>query len=251
MNSVPAPPEFHALVADFRAQLQKAGIRKVLLRDFWSVEVGHFPLEDWFEDRVTEDLVSPPDGLAVLRAQQLKTASNPNGVGLSDTDAQISESVEPSADGMVVKLTAFRSSSATVESASEPVALAARDVRITDAMEPWVPEKWKALMVSAQTHPEHSAEQESMTSAPVCVYCPSPGIPFDDRRKGFHGTVRLVVTIGADGKAQDIRVVESGGKELDKAAIEAVKHWKFKPATDINGKPVTTPVTLDVFFAMM
>jgi TonB family protein len=248
LSAVPEPPELHALVADFREQLRKAGIQKVLLRDFESVEAGHFPLEDWLGDRVAEDLASPPDGLTVYRTRQLKSAANQNGVNLSDTDAQITASVEPGANGMVVKLVAYRTSAATVRNASQPVALTAREVPLSDAMSSGVPQQWKALMTAARTHPQYSAEQESAASQPTCSECPVPHIPSSAWQGGSHAVVRVAATVGPDGRARDVQVVVSGGKAFDDAAVEAVKNWKFKPAMDINGNPVVVRVQIEVAF---
>ena len=44
------------------------------------------------------------------------------------------------------------------------------------------------------------------------------------------GTVMLVVTVGADGSISDVSVQDSRGEMLDQAAIEAMKHWRFRPA---------------------
>jgi TonB family protein len=43
-------------------------------------------------------------------------------------------------------------------------------------------------------------------------------------------TVVLLVTVGADGNVADVAVAQSGGEALDRAAIEAVRQWRFIPA---------------------
>jgi TonB family protein len=43
-------------------------------------------------------------------------------------------------------------------------------------------------------------------------------------------TVTLLVTVGTDGNVADVTVAESAGEALDRAAIEAVRQWKFIPA---------------------
>lgn len=45
------------------------------------------------------------------------------------------------------------------------------------------------------------------------------------------GQVVLFVTVGSDGLVQDATVEKSAGAELDRAALDAVKRWRFKPAT--------------------
>ena len=56
-----------------------------------------------------------------------------------------------------------------------------------------------------------------------------------------------MAVIDSSGRASDITVTKELGPELDQDAINAVKRWKFKPATDVDGKPVAmrTPVEID------
>jgi len=46
---------------------------------------------------------------------------------------------------------------------------------------------------------------------------------------------------------QDVSVVRSKDKALDSAAINAVRRWKFRPAT-CNGSPVATQINVEVVF---
>ena len=65
-----------------------------------------------------------------------------------------------------------------------------------------------------------------------------PKYPIESRRKKEQGTVVLRVVIGVDGRIAQVAVSESSGFErLDKAAVEAVKHWRWQPWTH-NGQPV-------------
>ena len=67
---------------------------------------------------------------------------------------------------------------------------------------------------------------------------PRPIYPALSKRLGEQGTVLLRVLITADGKAGAVEIKKSSGFErLDRAAIEAVKQWKFNPAT-LDGKPI-------------
>jgi periplasmic protein TonB len=48
-------------------------------------------------------------------------------------------------------------------------------------------------------------------------------------------TLSLVVT--PEGRAKDIKVLKPLPYGLTESALEAVKKWKFKPATGPDGKP--------------
>lgn len=57
-----------------------------------------------------------------------------------------------------------------------------------------------------------------------------PRYPVESRRKREQGTVVLMVILGADGSVADISVSKSSGFErLDKAALSAVRRWKWSP----------------------
>jgi protein TonB len=58
------------------------------------------------------------------------------------------------------------------------------------------------------------------------------------RRMGDEGEVRLDVRVGVNGRVTEVRLRQSSGSELlDRTAIDAVRKWRFEPAT-IDGQPV-------------
>lgn len=77
---------------------------------------------------------------------------------------------------------------------------------------------------------------------------PAPRYPREAQRRGVSGTVLLRVHVGADGDAGDIDLVQgSGSRDLDRAAVEAVRRWRFAPATR-NGQPVESSVQVPIAF---
>ncbi len=62
------------------------------------------------------------------------------------------------------------------------------------------------------------------------------------------GTVKLIGTVGADGRIQQLDVV-SGPAMLVQAAIEAVRQWVYSPTT-LNGKPVEVIAPIEVNFTL-
>jgi protein TonB len=60
--------------------------------------------------------------------------------------------------------------------------------------------------------------------------------------------VELNLTIGPDGKVQNVQVV-SGPAMLMQAAIEAVAQWVYQPFL-LNGQPVTVQTTATVNFGL-
>ena len=64
----------------------------------------------------------------------------------------------------------------------------------------------------------------------------------------IQGTVRLDAVINQDGTVWDLRVI-SGHPLLVRAALEAVKRWRYKP-TLLNGTPLEVTTEIDVNFAL-
>ena len=58
----------------------------------------------------------------------------------------------------------------------------------------------------------------------------------------------VVAEVNAQGNPVDVRVVErSGERDLDRAAVNAVRQWRFEPAMR-NGKAIATSVKVPVDF---
>jgi periplasmic protein TonB len=84
-------------------------------------------------------------------------------------------------------------------------------------------------------------------SAPKKIYDPDPDYSEEARKAKYQGTCVLYVIVGSDGRPRDIRVSRTLGLGLDEKAIEAVKTWRFEPATK-DGKPVSVAINIEVSF---
>jgi TonB family protein len=94
----------------------------------------------------------------------------------------------------------------------------------------------------------YPSTQLSVT-APRALHTPEPEYSKSARERGIHGIVKLYVVIGTDGRAHDVKVVESLEPSLDAIAIETVKKWKFAPATK-DGRPVAVAMTLEIDYKL-
>ena len=78
--------------------------------------------------------------------------------------------------------------------------------------------------------PEGSIRYDIETRAPIeVVDAVYPDYPEALRQKGSVGKITLQVDIGADGKVKTATIAGSQLQDLDKATLEAVKKWSFKP----------------------
>ncbi len=67
--------------------------------------------------------------------------------------------------------------------------------------------------------------------------CAKPDYPASAARNGETGTVKMALLIGADGRVSDSKIQHSSGsRELDRAAVAALRMCQFKPAL-ANGTP--------------
>jgi len=77
-----------------------------------------------------------------------------------------------------------------------------------------------------------------------------PRYPPNAFRSGIEGTVRVELDVDEEGNATNATVLTSSGNaDLDRAALEAARQWKFNPATT-NGKPVGGRIVVPVTFAL-
>ena len=91
-------------------------------------------------------------------------------------------------------------------------------------------------MASAMTSSRRVTRTE-----PVAVYQPIPPI-----RVGREAVARLLLTVGADGRVQDIEITKPIPGDTTQL-IGAVQEWRFRPATE-NGVPVASRFSVDITF---
>ena len=88
-------------------------------------------------------------------------------------------------------------------------------------------------------------------TAPILIHKIEAGYTQQAREAKVQGTVLLQVKIDATGAVdgEQIKVLRGLGFGLDEKAVEAVKQWKFKPATKA-GTPVAAPANIEVNFRL-
>lgn len=146
---------------------------------------------------------------------------------------------------------------AQVEPLPEPLAAAAGSSDMPDAKPAPVQEEAPKLV---ETAPPPPASIEPAPAAPdgtapatgnsqpmpVAGQSPPPAYPSGALRRGESGSVVVRVDVDATGYANNITVIQrSGSRDLDRAATDAVRRWRFTPALS-NGQPV--PGSIEVPF---
>lgn len=100
---------------------------------------------------------------------------------------------------------------------------------------------------AAATPAPGDAAQQART-APRPRSTPGPTYPRASLRRGETGEVLLRIHVGSNGRTEAVDVVRSSGFErLDRAAVSAVRRWRFEPAMR-DGQPVRGEVQVPVDF---
>ncbi len=84
-------------------------------------------------------------------------------------------------------------------------------------------------------------------SAPQLIFAPDPEFSDEARRAKYQGVCVVSLIVDSQGNPQRVQVVRHLGMGLDEKAVEAVKQYRFKPAT-LQGKPVPVEVNIEVNF---
>ncbi|WP_318506698.1 energy transducer TonB [Photobacterium leiognathi] len=95
------------------------------------------------------------------------------------------------------------------------------------------------------------SSEPQLISKPTFATKPSPvSYPRLAKRRGIEGTVLVEVLIGKDGKQLKQKLAKSSGASvLDKAALKAIKLWRFSPHI-IDGKAIAHRVQIPIRFKL-
>jgi protein TonB len=109
-------------------------------------------------------------------------------------------------------------------------------------------------MVAAPTTSAPVAEAPAPISAPLFnaayLHNPAPAYPLLSRRMGEQGNVRLRVFVSAAGQAETVEIEStSGSPRLDRAALDAVRNWRFVPARQ-GDRPLAAWVVVPILFQL-
>lgn len=100
--------------------------------------------------------------------------------------------------------------------------------------------------------PKHEVEEKEEPPKFGVAYLnnPAPEYPRLSQRAGEEGRVLLRVLVSAEGHPESVEIFKSSGYErLDKAALNAVKQWRFEPARK-GGKALSAFVNVPLSFSL-
>lgn len=125
----------------------------------------------------------------------------------------------------------------------------APDNGLPDHTEPRLVETRPAPPPPASAAPEPAQASAYVEPQPIPGRTPAPRYPVRALRRGEEGVVNVRAHIGPDGVPTAVSVVSgSGSRDLDRAALDAVRRWRFRPAQQ-NGRPTVGTVVVPIAFA--
>ncbi len=112
----------------------------------------------------------------------------------------------------------------------------------------------EAEQAPEETETTATGDPEPVTSQPLfeAEYLNNrpPDYPRASLRLGEEGNVALRVRVGADGNPQAVELASSSGStRLDRAALQAVKRWRFEPARR-GGSAIAAWVVVPITFKL-
>jgi TonB family protein len=156
--------------------------------------------------------------------------------GDSDFDAWVAGELSSGMGGLKVKVKAYRVGAYFPEYEGET------SIPFTAELKALIREK------PPREFPSIARAGENGVTYPACLYCPQADYSAEALKAKVQGIVTLDLTIDETGKAKDIRVKAGLPGGLTEQAVEIVKSWRFKAATDAKGNPVAVRQGLEVRF---
>ncbi len=96
--------------------------------------------------------------------------------------------------------------------------------------------------------PTRAFDPSELDRVPVPVTKVSPEYPFELKRSGLGGTVRAGFIVDSHGNVIALRVISSTNPGFERATLEALAKWKFRPGLK-NGRKVDTRMEQPIEFS--
>jgi len=262
----------HSAAAIFIETKGSTTPRKVLVVDFAETHGKPTELGQWLALEFSKALTTEARGFFLIsRGESLRSVAQDRVESESFDGPDVTTCYEEEAEGALV-------AEGIMEDLSDRVALRLKVWRISDRKQIFEDRITIPLTDSMRTlhsraasksevppltaaevwvNPEHDvgdgefpASGKNGYSYPSCVNCTQAGYSDAATTAKIQGTVTLSVVVGVDGSASRITLVRGLPCGLNQKAIDSVRQWKFKPATDAEGKPAAVEQKAEVTFHM-
>jgi len=230
-------------------EIVRSGIKKVYVADFTDESGNQFILGRFFAGTISGMLEERSEFAVVNRINAHRFLSKS---GRADQDVAIPDVLAKLVSEMGPDAILWGKVSVNQGVATIHVTL--RDVSGKDLFQAQYVEK-----LNSELRADLEAMQAGSTfnyvgvdgvSFPKCLYCPAPEWPVGQGSPDREGNVVLSALVTLEGKADQMRVVESINPVFDGAALECVRTWRFEPAKDADGNSVPVRLPVQITFKM-
>ena len=248
-----------ALVQAMSASLVDEGIKKVVVFDLSGPDGQYLHFGSWLADQISKRLALANEKLKVIDRSDLGTQINEQHLTpkevlerevrarlaqLLGADGFVTGSFGPFEGNLGITLLASRGVEVKTEGISQFATMINGKVPLDGEMSSNLTEPLESLRPRDGVFRAGSA---GMT-VPRCESCPPPEFSAAALWKQKQGTITLSILVSADGHVVQAKVVGSVGDELDAQAIKAVENYRFRPALDPDGRPVTVLMPYGIMF---
>lgn len=247
-------PQIDALAAHVAQELNKKHEKTVVVFDFVGPDKKSTALGQKIADDFSEVLTKSSASFSVAGRAQIAQALEENRLStqtLYDAELKLWFAKKLTAEAMVLGTLVpdGENLNITVDSYRVKDGKALKEFKVALSLS----EQMKSLMDT----PADAGQDQSATlpspgangySVPTCIYCPQAKFSELAVKNRTQGTILLIVIVGTDGQAHNIRVVKGISDGLTESAIETVRSWKFKPAAGPDGVPAAVRQTIEVTF---
>jgi TonB family protein len=218
-------PDFDDLAKRLSKQISKAGINSVVVTDFVNNEGEISPVGRYLAGEFSQGLAKHKKNFVVTERGQPADATVTGTLETTPAQYSLKIIVRSVKDGGLL--------GSGEQSIKRPA--------IADGM----------ILLASKALPEQLAVAgQDGVGIPTCEYCPPPLYSEEARKAGLQGSVLLVVIVNSEGHAGRATVTKTPDASLAKQATDTVKNWRFNPATDKGGKPVSVLVPIEVTFRL-
>ena len=199
----------------------------LILGQQWVISVVALPPPVLPVQLVTLDAADPPREPTPPAPPRRERAS-PVRRPLETAAPKVEEPVAPAPAPAPEEVAPAPAAGATLPAISEPAPAPGSAAPAASSTTVALPASGPVVAAKPATTPPDSVTR---TARPQGGYQVRPAYPSAPRRLGIQGTTMLRVHVLADGRIGDVRVERSAGhSDLDQAAMEAVRRWRFEPA---------------------
>jgi TonB family protein len=85
---------------------------------------------------------------------------------------------------------------------------------------------------------------------PKCITCTNPTYTDAARKDHFNGSLVVATTVNEFGRPERMIVLNDPGDGLAEQSLRAIQRWKFEPARDPSGRPVSVRLPIEVTFRL-